>query len=105
VEETPFVLLDDVVQAYALAGDEKRARETLAKMLPRNQEYPNLGAYHIALAYVALGDREEALDWLEKAYQNRSFPLPEISIDVRLDPLRGEERFQKLLAKMGLRLA
>ncbi len=105
VESAPFRLLDDVVQAYALSGDEKRARVTLAKMLPRNQADPNLGAYPIALAYVALGDRDEALDWLEKAYENRSFPLPEISIDVRFDALREEERFQTLLAKMGLRNA
>jgi hypothetical protein len=64
-----------------------------------------LGAYHISLAYVALGDTSEALDWMDKAYETRAFPLPEISIDVRFDSLRGQERFEKLLAKMGLRNA
>jgi TolB-like protein/Flp pilus assembly protein TadD len=103
VEEAPFGILDDVVQAYALSGAEKSARETLDEMLRRNN-HPNV-AYPIALAHVALGDHGGALDWLERAYENRAFRLPEISIDVRVDPLRGQERFEKLLAKMGLRNA
>jgi serine/threonine protein kinase/tetratricopeptide (TPR) repeat protein len=104
-QSTRFTVLRDTVQAYALSGDEKRARETLAKMLPANPEEPHIGAYAIALAFAALDDREDALHWLEKAYEVRAFPLPEISIDVRLDPLREDERFLKLLAKMGLRNA
>jgi tetratricopeptide (TPR) repeat protein len=97
-----FDFLDDTVRAYALSGDLKLARETLHDML-RN-DHPN-NMYMIGLAQLGLGDRRAALDWLEKAYANRAFRLPEISIDIRFDPLRGDERFEKLLAKMGLRNA
>ena len=58
--------------------------------------------FGIALVYLALGDKTSALDWLEQGYQRRVFPLPDISVDARFDPLRSEKRFQELLRRMGL---
>ena len=54
----------------------------------------------IALIYTGLGDKDQAMIWLNKAYQARFNP----SILVRpvFDPLRSDVRFQDLLRRIGL---
>lgn len=58
----------------------------------------------IANIYVALGDRENALLWLDKAvdFADRSFYLPYINVDPRYDGLRDDARFKAILQKMNL---
>ncbi|MCY1723190.1 helix-turn-helix domain-containing protein [Prolixibacteraceae bacterium Z1-6] len=51
---------------------------------------------------VETGDKEKALDWLEKAYEWEIPNLPTINGDLDFDPLRNEPRFQALLDSMGL---
>ena len=58
--------------------------------------------FGIALIYEGLGDKAQALEWLERAYEDRSFFLTYIKVDPRFDSLRGEPRFQDLLRRMGL---
>jgi hypothetical protein len=54
-----------------------------------------------AMIYTALGDKSKAIQLLEDEYQNRDgFDLTGIKTDPRLDPLRDEPRFQRLLAKV-----
>lgn len=59
-------------------------------------------SYYIAGAWVALGDRGRALDWLERGYEHRDEELGWVKVDPRLAPLRGEPRFQDLLRRMRL---
>jgi hypothetical protein len=47
-----------------------------------------------------LGEKEKALDWLEKAYEKRDGSLVEIKMDPKWGPLRRESRFQDLLKRM-----
>jgi TolB-like protein/Tfp pilus assembly protein PilF len=51
--------------------------------------------------YSWLGEKDKALDELEKAYEERSTFIPILKIDPRLDPLRNEPRFQQLVKKVG----
>ncbi len=60
--------------------------------------------YHIALMYVRLGKKEQALDWLETAYQGRSGWMPSIKYDPELDSLRSDPRFADLERRVGLAL-
>ena len=55
---------------------------------------------NIALIYVALGDDDEAMVWLEKAYHERF--NPSILLRPAFDPLRSDARFQDLLRRIGL---
>jgi len=56
----------------------------------------------IALIYVRLGDRDRALEWLEKARANRDDSLAANAVDPAFDPLRSDARFQALLKSIGL---
>jgi TolB-like protein/Tfp pilus assembly protein PilF len=87
-------------RAYAVSGNRPEALkirdqlEALAK-----QRY--VSSYSLALVYLGLGDKEEALRLLEKAYQDHSGEAVRyIKVDPSLDPLRGDPRFEALVAKV-----
>jgi Flp pilus assembly protein TadD len=85
----------------ALLGDTKNARTMIQKLtLQSRREY--VPALSIALIYIALGDRELALDWLDHSCQDRSTHMVYAKVDPLLDPLRAESRFNSLLKQMGL---
>jgi tetratricopeptide (TPR) repeat protein len=54
-----------------------------------------------AQIYVGLGDKDKALQWLEKAYQERSGSIWKLRVEPRWDPLRSDPRFQDLLRRMN----
>ncbi len=56
----------------------------------------------IALFHTGLGSFEEALDWLERACDERVANVVFLGVDPAFDPLRAEPRFQALLARIGL---
>jgi hypothetical protein len=55
-----------------------------------------------AIIYAGLGQRDQAFEWLEKPYKERSSWLAYLKADPRLDPLRSDPRFQELLLRVGL---
>jgi predicted Zn-dependent protease len=90
-----------LAQAYALSGQTEAARRTL-----RELEKPDaagvLDWFFIAGVYTALGDREQAFAWLEKAYENRDFFLTYLNVLPFLEPLHSDPRFVRLLERVGL---
>lgn len=93
----------DVVAALGyvagLAGAESDARAALADLERRARE-GFVPAYDRALVHVGLGEAEAALDWLLRAYEERSYWLIYLKVDPALDPLRGCPRFAELLRKV-----
>jgi hypothetical protein len=53
-------------------------------------------------AYLGLGDNEQALAWLERAYQEHAPILQYIKVHPFLDPLRNDPRFTDLVRRVGL---
>jgi serine/threonine protein kinase/Tfp pilus assembly protein PilF len=86
---------------YASAGRRAEAQRVLAELkdLSKRRYVP---AFDMALVYVGLGEKREALEWLERAYEDHSYRLTWIKCWRQLDSLRGEPRFQELLRRMGL---
>ena len=58
--------------------------------------------YKIATYYALMGDRDQAFDWLEKAYKERSARLEYIKSEDFFDSLRSDPRYADLLSRMGL---
>ena len=87
--------------AAAHDGRTARARSLLDMLLDLSRrEYVPAGT--IADMYVALGDRQRAFEWMEKAYDERSNWVAYIAGDPANDQLRDEPYFQSLLKRVGL---
>jgi len=85
----------------ARSGKTVEARKVLEDLIRKSQtQY--VPAFGIALVYIGLGDHNKALDWLEKAYQERSPDMVYAKIDPLLDSVRSDRRFIELVQKMGM---
>ena len=82
--------------AYAIAGETTPALDILDE-LKRGSTETHISSYDIAVIYIGLGRKDQALEALENAYQERSEWLRYVKVDPRLDPLRGDPRFEKLV--------
>jgi len=86
--------------AYGVVGRVEKAREVLAE-LHGAEAKSYVSAYYFALVHAGLGEREEALRYLERAYEERSTVLAYLLIDPRLEPLRGEARYRALARRLA----
>ena len=86
---------------YAKAGRRDDAIRKLDKLmeLSRSKDIP---AFPISMIHAGLGNEEEALDWLEKSYDNHEFPLVLLNVEHFMDDLRSNPRFTDILRKVGL---
>jgi hypothetical protein len=60
----------------------------------------SLTAFAIAQGYAGLGEHAQALDWLERAYRERSLWMAWLRVAPTMNSLRGEPRFQALMTKL-----
>jgi tetratricopeptide (TPR) repeat protein len=90
-----------LVRAYAHAGRRKEALR-LINELKRLQQKSYVAAAPFVNAYLGVGDNEQALAWLERAYQEQSNILQLIKVHPYFDPLRGDPRFADLVRRVGL---
>ncbi len=87
----------------------KAVRESFARegwkgflrMIMREQGALDSFPYDKAIFLAALGERDQALVELNRAYDERDYFLPFLKIDPRLDTLHGDPRFEELLRKIG----
>jgi hypothetical protein len=61
--------------------------------------------YNFALIYTGLGEKSQALTWLEKSYEARDNRLIWFNLEPQFDSLRSEARFADLLRRMGPAMA
>jgi TolB-like protein/Flp pilus assembly protein TadD len=88
-----------LAQGYAKAGQRDEALKLLAQMEElATKRY--VGTWSFAVVHLALGEKGKAIDDLERAYLERSDPfITFIKVSPLFDPLRGDQRFQALIAK------
>ncbi|MCH9027574.1 MAG: tetratricopeptide repeat protein [Proteobacteria bacterium] len=86
--------------AYAVAGRTAEAQKILDELhgLDENQY---VLPYGFAIIYTALGENEIAIEWLEKAFDERNLWMPFLNVEPRFDSLRREPEFQDLLRRMN----
>jgi hypothetical protein len=90
--------------AYARARAGETAKATaLLQNLQQRAERAYVPAYDFAIIHTALGENEQALAWLQKAYDEHDWPLVVLGVEPRLDPLRADSRFRSLLRRVGLK--
>src|SRR5262249_22703559 len=81
--------------AYAVSGNRNDALG-IVEELKSAAETDDDAPIRIAQALVGLGDKERAIEWLEKAYQRRAHWLRALKTDFTFDPLRSDPRFKDL---------
>jgi len=86
---------------FAVARKRAEAEKILneLKKLSKRRYFPT---YFIALIYVGLDDKNQAFEWLEKAFAERSANLTVLKAEPMFDPLRSDAPFQDLLRRVGL---
>lgn len=86
---------------YAVSGQPDKARDLLneLKRLPKNKYVPPLD---MAVIYAVLGERGQALGWLQRAQEERAAYFPAINVDPVFDGLRSDAGFQNLVHRIGL---
>jgi DNA-binding winged helix-turn-helix (wHTH) protein/TolB-like protein/Tfp pilus assembly protein PilF len=90
-------------RAYALArwGKLTEARVVLTELLKSASE-TYVPPYNIAVAYLAVGEREKALDYLEKGFADRDVRMVFLKVEPQWEPLRTEKRFVELIKRMRI---
>jgi len=87
-------------RALAVSGNRTEAMKILEQLNTLSQQR-YVSAYSFAMVHLGLGDKEEALRYLEKAYEDRAGELLRyINVEPVLDPLRGNPRFEALVQKV-----
>jgi TolB-like protein/DNA-binding winged helix-turn-helix (wHTH) protein len=87
--------------AHARLGQRSYAFRVLDQLrAAAKQRY--VSALSFAIVYVGLGEKEQALLWLEKAYDERTNSLAYLKVQATWDPLRSDPRFADLVRRIGL---
>jgi len=87
--------------AFGVSGKKAKAEEILKQLKERSKQ-SYVPAYGFAVIYIGLGDKEQALASLEKAFADRSMLMTFIKVDPELDSLHSDPRFKDLVRRAGL---
>ena len=94
-------ILGALGHAYGLAGMKPEAEKILSQLTELNRKR-YVSPFYIAIVYAGLHENAKALDWLERAYGDRSNAIIFLRVDPELEGLRFDPRFQNLLRRLGL---
>ncbi len=91
-------------ETFAASGFDAAVRALARKQLEQLQEKTARGehvpAYHYLMAYMRLGDTEQAFSWMKKTVEEASWFALQLRVNPLLDPLRSDPRFEALLSQV-----
>ena len=91
----------DLGRAYAMWGKRNEAQKILNNLIDLSQRQ-YVSPYFIAEVYMGLGDNDQAFQWLDSAYEERSNWLVYLKTEPKFDGLRSDPRFIDLLQRLNL---
>lgn len=91
----------ELALAHAQLGNKKQSFKLLDDLKQRSRER-YVSPFNLALIYGAVGDKNQALEWLEKAHEQRSPSLKLLNLSPAFRGLRSEPRFIELVRNEGL---
>lgn len=93
--------LEAIGYVYAVTGRRNEARRVVAS-LQETAKRREVSRYNIALIYAALGEKDQAFEWLEKAAADQSLQTIYLRFDPQLDVLKADPRFNDFLRRHDL---
>jgi TolB-like protein/DNA-binding winged helix-turn-helix (wHTH) protein/Tfp pilus assembly protein PilF len=94
-------MLGALGHAYGTSGNRSEAEKVLAQLMEQSKKQ-YVSPFYVAIVYAGLPENDKAVDWLEKAYKDRSNAIVFSKVDPQLDTLRSTPRFQSLLHRLAL---
>jgi tetratricopeptide (TPR) repeat protein len=94
-------MLGALGHAYGVSGNRSNAEKILNQLMEQSKKQ-YVSPFYVAIVYAGLNENEKAVDWLEKAYKDRSNAIVFSKVDPQLDTLRSTPRFQSLLHRLAL---
>ncbi|MGA8186206.1 MAG: protein kinase [Terriglobia bacterium] len=87
---------------YAVSGETAKTRQILARLQQKAKE-SYVSPYQFAVLYAALGEKDQAIGYLEKAFQERCYEMYFLNLERHrlFRPLRSDPRFQDLVRRMN----
>jgi TolB-like protein/Tfp pilus assembly protein PilF len=92
------LVLTGLAHICGQAGKRREAKQYLDKLLRLKDQH--VSPYQVAYAYAGCGMKDEAMEFLERAVEQRESWLPHLRVEPGLDGLRGEQRFQKIVSRL-----
>jgi TolB-like protein/DNA-binding winged helix-turn-helix (wHTH) protein/Tfp pilus assembly protein PilF len=93
--------LTEMAYSLALGGRHSEARTILGRLEERKKN-TFVPAYNLAVIHTALNENDVAMEYLQRAYDERDWAMFILATEPRLDPLRNDSRFQEVAKKIGL---
>jgi TolB-like protein/Tfp pilus assembly protein PilF len=93
------ICIADLARAYVASGKINEAAKLLSD-LEKGSNTSFTNAPQIAMIYASMGDSDQAMYWLERAYKERF--NPSVLLRSGFDPLRSDPRFEDLMRRIGL---
>ena len=100
IDETPIILAL-LCHVYAVTGKTNDAHRIINQLNALSKQ-AYVDPYFLAEIHTALGERDQAFQELEKAYEQRSSWLVWLKVEPKFDSLRDDPRYTSLLKRIGL---
>jgi len=98
--ETDALQLAAITGRQAVSGKRAEAERLLSRLDSISKRH-YVCPYEMATAHAILGNKEKALNWLNRGLKVRSACMPDLKADPRLDSLRSDARFQDFMRRVG----
>ena len=86
---------------YGIAGNTTQAKR-IVEDLKEISKTRHVSPYSVALVYSGLNDKDQAFEWLDRAYEARSFGMTLLKLETVFENLRSDPRYKDLLKRMNL---
>lgn len=94
-------IVASLAYSHAKAGRKAEANEILAKIVERSKTEPVISG-RVARIYLALGERDQAFEWMERSYRDHDWFLTLMISDPAYDEIRDDPRYIELIRRIGL---
>ena len=100
INQLPEQTMNEMREVYKKSGWKAFIQANLDRLMASQRD--SLPPYFAATFYVKLGQNDEAIKLLERAYQERDFRMIMITVSYEFDSLRSDPRFRDLVRRVGL---
>jgi TolB-like protein/Tfp pilus assembly protein PilF len=87
--------------AYAVSGRKEQTQQVI-DMFKAAGSKRYIPPTYFAILYAGMGDKDQSIAWLERAYEERADLLTWLNVEPMMDDVRGDPRFFALIKRIGL---